>query len=388
MTRTLVEIQATQAPAQRQARALLREWLSSDAVPNPLPSEHQIARNLGVAQPTVHRALIMLEKEGLVIREGRLRRPTSALLAPSEHILNSSIVVITPYRNSENPNHSDTWIDGSTRGVYDMIARGDLNALILKPESFHEHTAQQLINSKPTGVVVPEIYKSTREEIQTLIAPFIEGKIPVAVYSGAFESPEADQVVSDHEEGGFLLTRWLIEHGRRRIYRQESTQNTELRWVRERKKGYERAMREAGLELQPTLVIPIIPDADDGSEQTNETRAHLWTGYLYPHKQQIDAVLLESDAQVPVLSRALRILGLVPNQDVAMVGYDNYWSELMECQFEPTPPLATIDKLNRMAGRELIQLILDRSAGKLPPEPVMRTIKPKLVVTSETASAS
>lgn len=380
-----MELKASQSDTPRHARTLLREWLSSDSVPNPLPSEHQIARNLGVAQPTVHRALIMLEQEGLVTREGRLRRPTSSLTSSSGHVLNSSIIVIAPYRSDENTNHGDAWIEGSTRGVYEMISRGDLNALILKPESLLEHTACQLIKNQPTGVVVPEIYKVTQEKMKKLITPFIQAQIPVAVYSGEFESPEADQIVSDHEAGSYLLTRWLIAQGRRRIYRRELPEYAHIRWVSERRKGYEKAMREAGLEPFGGITIRDLPNTEFISEQTIEIRSRLWAGYLYPYKNNIDAMMVDSDGEIPILSRALRILGFIPNQDVTMVGYDDYWSEIPERQYEPIPPLATIDKLNRTAGRELVQLILDRSAGKLPTGPIIRTIQPKLIVTSETS---
>jgi len=376
----LKNLKSVDGASRGQARMLLRQWLTSGSAPNPLPSEHQIARNLGVAQPTVHRALLALEREGLVMREGRWRRPATQVLAGSKHVINGSIIVVSPYRLSVvNNAHSDAWIEGSTNGVIHAITEGDLNAMLLKPETLLGGVVSQILTNAPTGVVIPEMLEQSREHMEELVKPFVAAKIPVAVYSAEFELPGVDQVASDHEDGAYQLTHWLLEQGRRKIIRQTFAYRAATRWARDRRAGFERALREYGVEPMPDLEISGIPVEAATLAETLETRARLFAGYMVGRIRQVDAIMATSDGIVPYLARALRILEREPNQDILLTGYDNYWKETPERSLEPKPPVASVDKLNFQAGRELVGLVLQRSAGLLAVEPVVRLVKPKLV---------
>src|SRR4026209_1127885 len=58
-----------------QAAAALREALRVGELPDPLPGEHQLARDLGTSRPSVRAALAQLATEGLpAIAKGRRSR--------------------------------------------------------------------------------------------------------------------------------------------------------------------------------------------------------------------------------------------------------------------------------------------------------------------------
>jgi DNA-binding LacI/PurR family transcriptional regulator len=85
---------------------------------------------------------------------------------------------------------------------------------------------------------------------------------------------------------------------------------------------------------------------------------------------------------------AIRNFGKEPNRDVWLGGYDNYWSDCWEHEYDPTAPAATVDRQNPALGQELVTLLLDRLQGRTPLGPQRRAVKPKLVVTDPADSTS
>ena len=77
-----------------------------------------------------------------------------------------------------------------------------------------------------------------------------------------------------------------------------------------------------------------------------------------------------------------------PNHDVLLAGYDHYWADVPERQYEATPPVATIDKLNARMGEQLVALLRQRVAGELPDAPQCRLVPPQLIVLDAAAPAT
>jgi len=136
-------------------------------------------------------------------------------------------------------------------------------------------------------------------------------------------------------------------------------------WLGPRRAGYERAMLEAGLEPLPPVAAPGSPYGVDDREGFDRTVRH-FLGYLAPllvGPARPDALLLDTDGHVPPFASACRLMGLEPQKDVWLVGYDNYWREDPIRRFEPTAPLATVDKRLYEVGREMTNLLVERVRG-------------------------
>ena len=67
----------------------------------------------------------------------------------------------------------------------------------------------------------------------------------------AIEGLECDKVMFDHEMGGYMATRYLIEQGHCRIACLVNARRSNT--GRKRLAGYERALREAGLPIDALL---------------------------------------------------------------------------------------------------------------------------------------
>ena len=241
---------------------------------------------------------------------------------------------------------------------------------------------RRLIAEKPHGVIfLNEMLKTPGgREAQAALG---KAGIACVAYGRGEEGGEYDSVGSDHAAGAHALTRWLIGQGRRRILRLWcGLAGSYPEWLRQRDAGYERAMRESGLEVLPAVTTPgggVFPI----SPETFECNARLMAGYLLEYLSgagKVDALMSPSDGEADAMTAGCRLLGRQPGKEVLVVGYDNYWAESPSRPFEPMPPAATVDKLNEKIGRELVAVLMARTAGELPAEPQRRLVRPELVV--------
>ena len=109
--------------------------------------------------------------------------------------------------------------------------------------------------------------RALREEVSHL-------PIPAVMVDRAIEGLECDKVMFDHEMGGYMATRYLIEQGHRRIACLVNARRSNT--GRKRLAGYERALREVGLPIDARLEFEseyYIPSAYEASEAVLATDA-------------------------------------------------------------------------------------------------------------------
>jgi DNA-binding LacI/PurR family transcriptional regulator len=240
------------------------------------------------------------------------------------------------------------------------------------------------LDERPAGVIACHYDLGDADRLGLLAAARAQG-LPVVVYGDAADLPDYDTVSADHERATYELTRLLIARGRRRLLRVWDRNWGGLDrlgpWFAPRNAGYERACREAGIEPLPAVEL-YNPLRYDWTEPSFRAMTRLVAGYLVEHvtgPAPVDGILAASDGCVPFVAAACRILGKEPQRDVAIVGYDNYWADIVERRWEPTAPLATVDKQNERLGAALAELLVERREGRLPDAPQHRLVEAKLV---------
>jgi DNA-binding LacI/PurR family transcriptional regulator len=342
-----------------------------------LPSERRLADQFGVARETVRSALRQLQSEGVIQNEGYRRR---VLTVPRNGtgILAGTVGVLTIRRQSSVSHTAPGWESFVEVGAMEQARQSHLNTLILHVESLqHGGALDELLERPPMGVVVASAAYRTAGVIE-LLAQLSEAGLPVVTEGDPIGGESFDRVVSDHAAGAAMLTRFLLQRGRRRILYMLPGNPANAYWVRHRLEGYRTAMNEAGLEpLPPSMQGPVTSGGDDA--QQFEIGVMQMLGYLVNYQRQhggFDAVMCASDGQVPHVSSALRKLGLKPQDDVLITGYDNFWEDMAERQWEDTPPLATADKENMAIGRQLVKLL---TSGRQGGDPQVVYVQPRLV---------
>ncbi|HEV7298436.1 MAG TPA: GntR family transcriptional regulator [Tepidisphaeraceae bacterium] len=382
-------------PPRTKVARLLRSWITEGRFgPGELlPSERVLARELGVARETVRAVVDQLTTEGMVgpAREKarRVVRGPAPVASDGALLAHTVAIVTDTYMDDEHPwwrsSGYDTFIDTEAAA---LIGRAGLNALTVHPDRLRAGGPQYIAQHRPFGVLLTYNVADTVPGRQILVSCRQHG-IPVVAYGDAPALDEFDRVTSDHADGAAQLADWLIARGHRRIARFMSDIDETAApqtWVRRRREGYERAMAAAGLEALPGIrTMPFPLEIEESVDHDPAAYAHLtraYAGYLLEHlnaPEPVTAFLAINDRVAYRLNGALRLLGKTPGRDVMVVGYDGSWRDNSERQWEPVPPAATVDKQNREIARELVQLLLDRSAGKAPSAPQQRTCPPKLV---------
>lgn len=164
-------------------------------------------------------------------------------------------------------------------------------------------------------------------------------------------------VGSDHELGGYLATRHLLDRGHRCIA--TITGVPARRVTQSRLRGYRRALTEAAIALDEQLV-------DEADWQLE--RAFTSTTRLLQRRPEITAVFAQNDQMAIGAMSALRSLGKRVPRDVAVIGYDD-----IPVAAYVVPALSTVRvpfaETGAEAMRVLLRLLTDGGEG--PPKTLL-----------------
>ncbi len=392
------------SPRTRAVRHLI-EWTQDGRLPagQRLPSENRLAAKLNVSRTTIRLALNDLEKQG-IIRSEKRKRIVLSHVKPTRSFLSDAIVLITdsPEQFNRSAMHG-TWHSNFVHtGAVDAIRAAGYDALTIHPNRVAGDLLQRLISEKPSGVII--MRRALEDESSKHFASaFTQGNIPFVVYGDARLTrndpklmSQIDMVGSDHEAGSYAVTKWLIGRGCKRILRlwklpirgPEEREN----WLQCRDLGYEKAVREAGVECLPAAEVYEGENAAPfDSKEHFDMNTRLIAGYLVENlhgPRPIDAIMAVSDSIVGYIAAALRVHGKAPNKDVLIAGYDNMWEDQPFRKWEPVGPMITVDKRNLVIGRELMSLLQERIEGKLFEAGERRVITPDLIIFPSSWSAS
>lgn len=184
-----------------------------------------------------------------------------------------------------------------------------------------------------------------------------EIKKPVVLLGERFFGAPYDHVIIDNVAAAFLATSHLLNLGKQRL----AAIGVVERWRSEtpvlRLQGFLQALREAGLEMDPALLVPM-----DAWERANGAEA---MRYLLSLEHPPDAVFCFNDLLALGAMSVLREAGLHIPEDVAVVGFDD-----IEDGRYATPTLTTIAPDKEEISRLSVSLLLGRIKGtrQQPPE--------------------
>jgi LacI family transcriptional regulator, repressor for deo operon, udp, cdd, tsx, nupC, and nupG len=176
-----------------------------------------------------------------------------------------------------------------------------------------------------------------------LLAILSKLELPLALIDGAV--PGCAAVNPDNVGGGLMATRHLLAQGRQRIaYIAGSLAHFS---IRERERGYRRALFEAGVLADPDLEAHAPPGLDDVQGAIAAMRA------LLRRRERPDAVFAYNDSAALAAMRVCLEAGLRVPQDIAFVGFD----DIPEAGFGALP-LTTLRVDKAALGRAGVELIV------------------------------
>jgi len=355
------------------AQAIRREYRSGTLAPGEmLPPVRALATRYGLSKRIVNDELQKLAEEGWLRTIPRVGIFVREDLNASRRFLDHAVVVLTAAERPHPDHRQSGWLDHVPSGALREIHQRGLHSVVLHPERLCGEVIERLAVEQPYGVVIPEMDVAVMKEYGELLRA--QG-VRVVMNSNDPQLELFDRVSSDQAQGAYELTIWLLDRGLRHIRLLWMGDCDTSYWSRERRIGYERALREAGIKPFEDIVAR---EMQGPNGLVAALKPHLTQGDV------LEAILAPSDGFVSDVAGACRVLGVHPNKDVLICGYDNYWQDLASLGHDAPRPVATVDKLNEDAGAEAVRLLLDGSGETTTQNretaPVNRVIPPRLVV--------
>jgi LacI family transcriptional regulator len=146
----------------------------------------------------------------------------------------------------------------------------------------------------------------------------------------------------DNRAGGYQAASYILHMGRRRVG--IITGQPNMIACLDRYQGYQDALRERGLHVQPELVAE-----GDFSDMSG----YLAMKQLLPRRPE--AVFVASDAMAFAAMRAIQEAGLCIPQDIAIVGFDD-----IPPAATSNPPLTTIRQPIQRTGSVAAEMLIER----------------------------
>ena len=200
----------------------------------------------------------------------------------------------------------------------------------------------QLLGKRIDGLVVT----ARRADKRPAIGRLVHGLPVVYVFSQA-DDADALSLVPDDEGGARLAASHLAGLGRKRIAHITGPERFEA--VRLRRRGYEAALGNAGLPVNPAHYLSGVWSEAWGREAV---------AALFDHRTETpDGIFCGNDQIARGAADALRERGIGVPDPVAIVGFDN-WDVMVGAA---RPPLSSIDMnlsaLGKEAGERLLAMI-------------------------------
>lgn len=183
---------------------------------------------------------------------------------------------------------------------------------------------------------------------------------PLVVWGGHLADQLYCTVGTDNIGGARRAVDHLLGIGRKRI---AFLGMPELPEIGLRFQGYQRALRTAGIEPDPALVVPAHFSFETAYEAARE---------LIESDHKFDAIFAASDTIALAAIQALNAAGVRVPDDVSVVGFDDI---AIAAQF--APPLTSVQQDLAKGARTIVDLLFRRMAGEATPS---ATLSPSLIV--------
>jgi DNA-binding LacI/PurR family transcriptional regulator len=196
--------------------------------------------------------------------------------------------------------------------------------------------------------------RTTYQELQ-------QENIPFVLYTKYFHDLDTDYVVCNDFNGGYKMTKHMIDSGHTRIafvYDRHLETSSE---VLERKRGYRKALEDHGLPYDETLIVPFNLQSYN---KTNHTSLEEENQELIAFLNSVNrptALFVCNDITASFVYIVVKKYGLRIPEQISIGGYEGvYLGSIID------PPLTTIMTPIEEIGRKACEILIDKIEGRLP----------------------
>lgn len=353
-------------------------------------TQHEVARKLGVSRGTLHRVLTGSSLVGAETCE-RVRRGLEELHYTPNTIARALKTKRTMTLGVAGPGASKLANLDKLYEVHQAAAAAGYTVIVGYSNGSveeDERCIRELRARMVDGLIV--FSRGLRGGGRPLRAALAAGQPVVALYP--LPGVSVDCVYVDTRGAFAELTRHLIGLGHRDIGL--LTDSSESEYTKNRERGFQDAMRAAGLPVRSEWVVRARPE-DGGDAGSPPSEHRLWQcsdfdlGYraalqAFQTRPRPTALVCYSDEFAIGALRAADQAGVRIPQEVSLVGYND-----SDAARYARVPLTTMHQPNQALGQEAVELLLRRmEEGASAGPPIVQVVKATLVVRESSAPLS
>lgn len=330
------------------------------------PTIYDVAEKAGVAISTVSKVLnntgSLADKTRKKVKETmeELNYQPSVVASVKKRIQTIGLLI---------PNIANPFMAEVARSIENHAKRHGYSLMICSTDNDLKTEVEyiSILKQKYTdGIIV-----ATGLKKEKAIKELIKTDLPIALLSREVPSLAADTVLVDDYLGGYEATRHLIDLGHEKIAM--ITEDTFFSTLRARVRGYKKALEEAGLNYDESLVLTNNISVEEGK------KAML---ILLKKSSPPTAVFASTESlAIGAVQGARELMVKVPDE-LSIVGFDDTVLSTI-CE----PPLTTIAQPIDEMGKKVVELLIEEIEKKK--ESKQRVVlSPKLIVRNSTARKS
>lgn len=325
-----------------------------------LPSENQFTVQYSLSRHTVRKALSLLEQEGYI--EACHGKGTFCSEKMRHMKKSRNIAVVTTYI-------SDYIFPRLIQGIDNVLSEQGYSIILKNTGNSRQKEAkclEELLQKDIDGLIIEPSKSQLSCRHPGLYENLEKYQIPYIFIQGIYtEMKDKPHILMDDARGGYLVTKYLLEQGHRRItgfFKADDIQGIQ------RHKGYVRALQEAGIPYDPDLVVWFHTE-DRRSKPSMMVKEMVKTGSL-PH-----GIVCYNDQIAVQVIESLEDCGLQVPKDISVTGYDN------SLYAKRGTGITTIAHPQERLGEMAAELILEKINGVSEEDSkVERLIQPELIV--------
>lgn len=325
-----------------------------------LPSENQFTVQYSLSWHTVRKALSLLEQEGYI--EACHGKGTFCSEKMRHMKKSRNIAVVTTYI-------SDYIFPRLIQGIDNVLSEQGYSIILKNTGNSRQKEAkclEELLQKDIDGLIIEPSKSQLSCRHPGLYENLEKYQIPYIFIQGIYtEMKDKPHILMDDARGGYLVTKYLLEQGHRRItgfFKADDIQGIQ------RHKGYVRALQEAGIPYDPDLVVWFHTE-DRRSKPSMMVKEMVKTGSL-PH-----GIVCYNDQIAVQVIESLEDCGLQVPKDISVTGYDN------SLYAQRGTGITTIAHPQERLGEMAAELILEKINGVSEEDSkVERLIQPELIV--------
>lgn len=332
-----------------------------------LPSENELAAEFDISRHTVRKALSILENDGFVTAyHGKGTFCSERMI--HRRVSRNIAVVITYISDYIFPRLIQGMDRVLTANGYSIILKNTGNS-----RTNEAKVLQEMLSKPIDGLIIEPSKSQILCKHLNLYQMLDKYDIPYVFIQGSYpQMLEKPRILMDDCRGGYLLTKYLIETGHKKIvgvFKADDSQGEQ------RHKGYTKALQEAGMMYDPEMVIWF-------HTEDRRIKPPLMLNQMMDRGVEMDAVVCYNDQIAMLVIGALKKRGFSVPEDISVTGYDN--SMIAE---EGSFGLTTIAHPQERLGEMAAELILEQ-IRKVPlaESKVERLIRPELIIRQSTRS--